>query len=202
MPDVTCSVDGCGSRPTCKGFCNPHYQRFYRHGDPLGGKRPNGQYVRATPANFWHRVDRAGPAVPGRPEMGPCWLWTGRIDIGGYGVFGGKDRKPGRAHRWSWEQDKGIPLHPDAEIDHLCHTLNLTCPGGRCAHRSCVNPDHLEPVSHHENALRSVRARTGKCQFGHDLVIVGYRSGNPKRECSTCRADRARRARVARNQFA
>jgi hypothetical protein len=195
MTDVTCLVGGCEATPTCKGYCNPHYQRLYRHGDPLGGARPNGDYVRASAQNFEASVDRCGPEVPGHPEMGRCWIWGGRTDIGGYGLFGSKGRKAGRAHRWSWEQANNRSLAPGDEIDHLCHTFDLTCLGGLCAHRSCVNPDHLEPVTHHENALRSVRARTGRCRFGHLLSVVGFRNGKPKRACKTCTADRARRRR-------
>lgn len=32
-----CSVDGCGKRHSAKGFCNSHYLRHFKHGDPLGG---------------------------------------------------------------------------------------------------------------------------------------------------------------------
>src|SRR5262245_32516218 len=37
-----------------------------------------------TADDFWARVDRNGPIL--RPELGPCWLWTGaRMPRGGYG---------------------------------------------------------------------------------------------------------------------
>lgn len=32
MSDVTCSVDGCNGKVSCRGMCNRHYQRWYRAG--------------------------------------------------------------------------------------------------------------------------------------------------------------------------
>ena len=74
-----------------------------------------------------------------------CWLWTGTKQKNGYGSFGFKGRTV-RAHRWSYEFHVGqIPdgLH----IDHLCRV------------RNCVNPEHLEPVTHAENMRRAREAR-------------------------------------------
>jgi predicted SprT family Zn-dependent metalloprotease len=34
-----CSVDGCGKPLIKGGYCNKHYLRFKRHGDPLAGRR-------------------------------------------------------------------------------------------------------------------------------------------------------------------
>lgn len=35
MPDRTCSVDGCESPLECRGWCNKHYLRWRKYGDPL-----------------------------------------------------------------------------------------------------------------------------------------------------------------------
>lgn len=35
-----CTVPGCGGRHYARGWCHPHYGRWYRHGDPLGGSPP------------------------------------------------------------------------------------------------------------------------------------------------------------------
>ena len=32
---MACSVDGCDRRYRARGFCNLHYLRWRRHGDPL-----------------------------------------------------------------------------------------------------------------------------------------------------------------------
>lgn len=67
-----------------------------------------------------------------------CWLWIGRINSDGYGIFykDGKDRK---AHRVAYEDALG--LIPDgALLDHICRT------------RHCVNPEHLRIVDKKGNA--------------------------------------------------
>ena len=69
------------------------------------------------------------------PKMpGECFLWTGRIDAGGYGyVRGGR-----RAHRVSYELAVG-PIGPGLD---LCHTCDV---------RNCVRPLHLVPGTRKEN---------------------------------------------------
>lgn len=69
-----------------------------------------------------------------------CWRWTRSLDGKGYGQIaaGGKMY---RAHRAVYEGNKG-PIPKGTVLDHLC---------GR---RDCVNPDHMEPVSHSENLKR------------------------------------------------
>jgi hypothetical protein len=71
------------------------------------------------------------------------------IEDGGYGqlnwaVLGGKSR----AHVVAYELFYGeIPFDPDLErrldVDHKCHSLDMSCPGGPCIHRRCCNPAHL-----------------------------------------------------------
>lgn len=77
---------------------------------------------------FWARV-----------EIGVCWTWIGSTDRG-YGVFGAQGRYF-RAHRWAWEALVG-PIPEGLHLDHLCRNP------------SCVNPDHLEPVTQAENIRR------------------------------------------------
>lgn len=72
---------------------------------------------------------------------GDCWEWTGTRSIGGrYGAVRWEGRmRP--AHRVVWEVLVG-PIASDLELDHLCRNLG------------CVNPDHLDPVTHRVNSLR------------------------------------------------
>lgn len=84
---------------------------------------------RILPARFWRNVEIAQP--------GGCWLWRGTISDQGYGKFGGR-----YAHVLTWEELHG-PLPAGLERDHLCRT------------RNCVNPLHLEAVTHRENLRRA-----------------------------------------------
>jgi hypothetical protein len=38
-PDATCLAADCDRRPVSRGYCDPHYKRFRRHGDPTVLKR-------------------------------------------------------------------------------------------------------------------------------------------------------------------
>jgi len=75
-------------------------------------------------------------------ERTQCWLWAGAKNRNGYGVlyFDGKSYA---AHRVSYVHFKG-QIADDRELDHLCREP------------ACVNPDHLEAVTHAENLRRAV----------------------------------------------
>jgi hypothetical protein len=118
-----------------------------------------------------------------------CWLWTGVTggSAGRYGYFreGTKRTDPKvPAHRWVYEQLVG-PIPVELELDHLCRV------------RLCVNPSHLEPVTHPEN---SRRARLDRCRSGrHDLTVVTnqrFDSQGRRRGCRACWLEsQARRSR-------
>jgi hypothetical protein len=69
-----------------------------------------------------------------------CWLWTGGTR-GGYGRLKLADYGMMEAHRASYEFHKG-KIPEGLQLDHLCRN------------RSCINPDHLEPVTLQENIRR------------------------------------------------
>lgn len=76
-----------------------------------------------------------------------CWQWIGAKDKEkgkGYGQFNAGKGKTVLAHRFAWELEHG-PIPKDRELDHLCRN-----PG-------CVNPNHMELVSHKENVERGAR---------------------------------------------
>lgn len=115
-----------------------------------------------------------------------CWEWLGAKSKLGYGTIS----KPGGgtvgAHRWTCELFKG--KIPDGyHVDHLCRNP------------SCVNPQHLEPVTPTENKLRGVsphakNARKTHCPKGHEYseenTYISPKVGH--RQCKTCRANLVR----------
>lgn len=149
-----CRFDGC-EKPGFAGFgyCETHYRRIQRHGDVNHTSRIVGD----DDARFWSYVDKGG--------QGGCWNWTGRTSKDGYGVL--QVRQEGKivtlyAPRHSWELANG-PFPAGMEPDHLCRN------------RACVNPDHLEPVTHRENILRGVspqaiNARKTHCKREHEFT--------------------------------
>jgi hypothetical protein len=142
---------------------------------------------------FWEKViESAEPSPAGRTG---CWLWTSAVSGSGYGAFGmgGRAGQMYVAHKIAYEWVVGVV--PDGlELDHLCRDTR------------CVNPAHLEPVTHRENLLRgegwSARhARKTHCPAGHVLAgenLSRHELQHGQRKCLTCHAtrERTRKARL------
>jgi len=74
------------------------------------------------------------------PKTG-CWEWLGYIDKKGYAIGRGNKGVTIYAYRQSYIESKG-PIPEDCEVDH------------RCRNRRCINPEHLEAVTHAVNVQR------------------------------------------------
>jgi hypothetical protein len=131
------------------------------------GQYPNEHRARGTRLplrdRFWTKVNKDGPIV--RPELGPCWIWTGAIFTwgAGYGQLQLEGR-PHPAHRVSWyiAHDEW----PDKDLAH------------RCDNPPCVRIDHLFEATPLEN--------------NRDMIAKGRNSRNGKLTDKQCREIRER----------
>ena len=122
-----CSIEGCGKRHYCGGYCNAHYRRFRRHGDPTAGRARVGE-----PAQF---VD---DLVLANLSEEACLLWPYAQDRGGYGVIVIDGANVG-AHRFVCREAHGEPPSGDYEAAHSC------------GNRLCCNPKHLRWATVRDN---------------------------------------------------
>lgn len=114
-----------------------------------------------------------------------CWLWEGPIHPDGYGLVYSDGRTEG-VHRVAVRKaGREIPI--GMQVDHLCRV------------RCCINPTHLEVVSHAENIRRGETGlASGKtkralthCKSGHPFIPGNY-SLTPAghRRCLICHRQR------------
>lgn len=112
-----------------------------------------------------------------------CWIWQrGGVDYGK--AWSTTRRRWTGAHIVVYEAMVG-PVPAGLELDHLCRV-----------HR-CVNPTHLEPVTHRVNMQRGepgrhLRERT-HCVHNHEFTEANtYRTPEGYRKCRTCIARRTK----------
>lgn len=115
---------------------------------------------------------------------GFCWLYDGWLDKHGYGYtrFDGKTQ---RAHKLAYQELVG-PVPEGKILDHLCRI------------RNCVNPDHLEPVTHKVNLMRGFtparkNAEKTHCINGHEFSEANTYFDGIQRYCRACASDKQKR---------
>lgn len=143
---------------------------------------------KSTPEErFWAKVRRSD-------NLFDCWIWTAAL-ANGYGKFApGSGHRPRLvvAHVYAYELLVG-PVPEGLELDHLCRNP------------ACVNPTHMEPVTHRENCLRGEspaarHARKTHCKRGHEFTPenIWYPPGKQHRFCRVCLKARLREAKRRR----
>lgn len=128
-----------------------------------------------------------------------CWTWTG-TQSRGYARIGvrcscGEGQRTRLAHRLSYEHFVG-PIPDGTELDHVCRNS------------LCVNPSHLEAVTHAVNVRRSTspavqrarHARVTHCPRGHAYDSANTLIKNGCRHCRACAREYAQRQRIAKRK--
>ena len=95
---------------------------------------------------LWDKVIARVVTEPApRRDQGRCWIWQGpTAGTKGRGHSYPRMNVDGATmavHRVMWALENG-PIPPRKQIDH------------KCKNRRCVNPDHLEMVTHRQNRRR------------------------------------------------
>ena len=192
MAKGTCSIEGCGRNLKAYGWCNVHYQRWRKHGDPLVRKMIFG----SVEERLNHYIDKRGPDE--------CWPWTGALGRG-YGIIWANGVSS-RAYREAFKLWVG-PVPAGAHLDHVCHDPSVCSLTVDCPHRSCCNPAHLKAVTPRANTMRSnaitaINARKTECYRGHpfDEANTAWRLRRRSngqtywaRYCRTCFREQDRR---------
>jgi len=133
---VNCAVAGCGgnahrSAKGASGYCNKHFKRWRRHGDPLGGRTPNGEKLKWLVAHQNY-------------DGQDCLIWPFPRHGDGYArlYHNGKVRI---ASRLMCELAHGQPPTP-ADLFDAAHGCGRGADG-------CVNPRHLRWATCSENNM-------------------------------------------------
>jgi hypothetical protein len=156
-----CSVEGCGSRVFCRGWCGRHYHRWQRHGDPLAGgvERVQAAGVKCKVENCeWEAASRGwcvahyarwkkygDPEAPMRRRADGEGSWG--LNADGYMRFriGGRQIME---HRIMMEYRLGRPLRDFENVHHRngVKTDNDRCPqcnGWTKISRTLLKPGYL-----------------------------------------------------------
>lgn len=119
-----------------------------------------------------------------------CHEWRAYRTPDGYGRFQvGTSRV---AHRVAYELFVG-PIPEGLEIHH------------KCRNRGCVNPEHLEPVTHLENLsldpIGAHNARKTHCPRGHPYTGDNLARFDGRRHCKQCNRLAQQRFRKRKNRI-
>lgn len=129
---LPCSVPNCGRYATCRGWCNIHYQRWYRHGVATAGRTT----LTGEPLAFLE----AATSYTGNDCL--IWPFSTHIILGYAQIhLNGRSLKP---HRIICEQTHGPAPADKGDVAHSCGV------------RACINPGHLRWANDKENHADAV----------------------------------------------
>jgi hypothetical protein len=147
------------------------------------------QLFTKSPMSAWERfLSYISP----EPNSG-CWLWMAGCSSEGHGSFQYEDGKSRGAHKIAYELMRG-PVPAGKELHHNCEV------------KSCVNPDHMVPLTRREHLVwhqnrspRKIDNTLGvlasiehfklipNCKWGHPKAVYNKRNRDGTTYCAKCR---------------
>lgn len=168
-----CSIKDCPNPSRARGWCQKHYQRWYKWGDPNYTAQTS--YAGMTlKEQFWNRVVKGS-------NLNDCWVWKGSTHDSGYGRLYGPKGTESAAHRYSYIIHFGeIPAGL-----FVCH---------ECDNPPCSNPSHLFVGTAKDNSDdMMIKGRGNKpkkwlyCSKGHEISGANlYRYPDGRERCRIC----------------
>lgn len=147
MAGDVCAIKDCGGARHLRGWCNRHYKRWQRHGDPQGG----GTAIGAPHAY----LDEALRTASGDE----CMLWPFAQNGVGYGIVTYNSRNK-LVTREVCERTYGPA---PSRSHHAAHT----CGNG---HLGCFNPRHVRWATPEENNRDKIEHGTSLRGSKHNMA--------------------------------
>lgn len=179
----TCAVVGCARDVAARSMCLMHYKRARKAAQPT---------ERFSLSEFDSYLKHDGPTPEHRPDLGPCWTWTGAVNSGGYGLLPAVRFGTKLAHRVA------LTIHLGRGVEGVVMHL--------CDNPRCSRPSHLAEGTQSDNmadAAAKGRARGGRynqthCSRGHELSGENVRQitradGYTERRCVPCQREHAKK---------
>lgn len=124
---MTCSVETCNRTAQTRGYCDPHYRRWLRHGDPLAGRRASSEPAPHCSVQDCERLAEARGLCGthyerwrrnGDLELRQAPNGTGFINSNGYRWVCRNGRSRAE-HRWVMEEHLRRELLPGESVHHI-----------------------------------------------------------------------------------
>jgi len=136
-PAKLCEVEGCNNFHLARGLCQKHYLRWYKYGSTSVALRDRSHEFTA-----YEKIMRQCNTS----DSEGCWTYSGALTSKGYVHVRSDDGPMKFGHVIVYEHKYG-KMPEGTEIDHTCNN------------RACMNPLHLDAVTHEENNHRAVERR-------------------------------------------
>lgn len=140
-----CSIPGCEKPVEARGWCNKHYWRWRRNGDPLAGRASVASATETMAGEARGYYER----IVLNHDIDACLIWPFNRNRHGYGRLRvGKRMKV--VARMVCEHRHGPPPSPEHEAAHSCGQ----------GHEGCVARAHLSWATHAQNMADTLQHGT------------------------------------------